>query len=131
MTERCDSEKRQFVRVPVDLRVDYQFIDQSAPTGSEEVIHGHSANLGAGGLLLVGPVPDNGIIVDLLMRRVFVSLDIHLPGLKESIRTLARVAWVESIDVARKECSMGLMFKEITGESQDRLFRFIIDAVSS
>jgi len=130
VTEPCESEKRQFVRIPVDLRIDYRFIRQPTSPGSDAVLAGHSGNIGAGGLLLVGQIPENDLIADLLMRRVIVALDIHLPGAEQPIRALSRVAWLEAIDPDRNACAMGLTFKEITVEAQDELFRFIINSVA-
>ena len=131
LSDPCESEKRQFVRVPANIKVGYRFISQggAAPV-PDTAFTGHTVNLGAGGLLLVGHVPDNDLIADLLMRRVSVVLDIHLPKAGHSIRALARVAWLEAIDPTNNTCPMGLTFKEITASDQDELFRFIINAVA-
>ena len=130
MTDFPDSEKRQFVRIPVNVDVEYRFICQEdgAPI-SDQTFTGHTGNIGAGGFLLVGPVPAHDLISDLLMRRVVVVVTILLPD-HQPIQALARAAWLEAVDQAHQTCSMGLTFKEITLAAQDELFRFIINAVS-
>ena len=133
MHDSCESEKRHFVRVPVDVKVDYRFVPSSPDLASlktGQTFHGHTGNVGAGGLLLVGEIPDNDLIADLLMRRVSLVVEIRLPE-HQPINALARVAWLEAIDPAGQTCSMGLTFREITTSAQDELFRFIIHAVSS
>lgn len=130
MSRLSESEKRQFVRVPVNVPVDYRFVRQDSDTPiSVAMLNGHTINIGAGGLLLVGQIPDRDLIADLLMRKVVVALSIRLPR-QQPIQALGRVAWVEAIDQTQMTCSIGLTFKEITAQSQDDLFRFIINAVS-
>lgn len=127
MSDFTEAEKRQFVRVPVEVPVDYRFISQTDPSEDQmdQVSQGHTQNVGAGGLLLVGAIPEPGLIADLLMQKVIVGLEVRLPE-HEPIRILSRVAWVEAIDEEKGTCSMGLRFKEIAAGDQDDLFRFVI-----
>ena len=124
------SEKRQFVRVPVDIEVKYRFIGPSgvAPT-PDATYSGKTGNVGAGGLLLVAQLPEAELIADLLMGKVAVALELFLPE-HDSISALSRVAWLETVDEQNNTCSIGLTFKEITASAQDALFRFVINSVS-
>ena len=135
-----ESEKREFVRVGVAVPVQYRFIAQVGETqvppdlleGETQVppdlLEGETQNIGAGGILLVGPIPDPGVVTDLLLQKTVIGVRIFLPGEDKPIEALARVAWIEAIDADQKRCSLGVSFKEITSEAQDTLFRFIISS---
>ncbi len=122
-----ESEKREFVRVGVAVPVQYRLVPQTGDASvPQEVLEGETQNIGAGGILLVGAVPDPAIVTDLLLQKVVVGVRIFLPGEERPVEALARVAWVEAIDQDQRRCSLGLSFKEITSDAQDTLFRFII-----
>lgn len=124
-----ESEKREFVRVGMAVPVKYKFISQSPDvTPPEDFLEGETQNIGAGGILLVGPVPQSDLITELLIQKVVVGVRLFLPGEKTPVEAIARVAWLESIDEKEEKCSLGLSFKEITSEAQDTLFRFIINS---
>jgi len=127
MSDFATSEKRQFVRVPVDVEVKYRFIQPrstGAPT-EETTYSGKTGNIGAGGLLLVADLPEADLIADLLMGKIIVGLELYLPD-HAPIQALSRVAWLESVDEEKGTCAIGLSFKEITAADQDKLFRFVI-----
>ena len=124
------SEKRQFVRVPVDIEVKYRFIGPSGVAPTPETIYsGKTGNVGAGGLLLVAQLPEAALIADLLMGKVAVGLELFLPE-HDPIQALSRVAWLEALDETDNTCAMGLRFVEIASVAQDELFRFVINAVN-
>lgn len=118
-------QKREFVRVNVSLPVRYKFLSPHCEKKDDRVYEGTTANISAGGLLLNGALPGNDWVVDLLLYRVVIGLNLLLPDSEESLKALARVAWVESL-TAQGQCAMGLLFKEIERESQDRIVQFII-----
>ena len=124
-----ESEKREFVRIGVAVPVEYRLISQSpdvsVPEGS---MKGETQNIGAGGMLLVGPIPHAELITELLTQKVVVGVRIFLPGEEKPVEALARTAWLEAIDEEESKCSLGLAFKEITSDAQDTLFRFIISS---
>ena len=124
-----ESEKREFVRVGVAVPVQYRLIpqvpDAKAP---QEILEGETQNIGAGGILLVGPIPDPAVVTDLLLQKVVVGVRIFLPGEEKPVEALGRVAWLEAIDQDQRRCSLGISFKEITSDAQDILFRFIISS---
>ena len=124
-----ESEKREFVRVGVAVPVKFRLISQSPDvTATDDYMDGETQNIGAGGMLLVGPIPQANLITDLLVQKVVIGVRIYLPGEDDPVEALARVAWLEAIDQEDGRCSLGLAFKEITSEAQDTLFRFIISS---
>ena len=124
-----ESEKREFVRVGVAVPVKYRFVAQSPDVAvPDDYMEGETQNIGAGGILLVGPIPSMDLVTDLLVQKVVVGVRIFLPGEKEPVEALARTTWLEAIDQEENRCSLGLAFKEITTDAQDTLFRFIISS---
>jgi c-di-GMP-binding flagellar brake protein YcgR len=123
-----DSERREFVRVRANLSVRYKFLSRSGEDMTGEVHQGMTHNIGGGGLLLEGKIPDLGWIPDLLMQKVVVGVNVDLPDSREAVKALTRVAWVESVEEGTGKCAIGLMFKEITREHQDRIFKYVIKA---
>ena len=127
MSDSPGCEKRQFVRVPVDVQVNYRFIRYDGQTG--DVFSGKTGNIGAGGLLLTAALPEADLIADLLMGKVSVWVELLLPE-QEPIRAISHVAWLEALDETNNTCAMGLRFAEIAAVAQDELFRFVINAVN-
>jgi len=123
------SEKREFTRVKIDLSVRYQFLSQKPDdnrTGLGKTEEGRTRDISAGGFLLLGKVPKVSWISDLLMQKLIVYASIDLPDGKPPIEALTRVAWLETIDEENLTCAMGLSFREVAREDQDRIFRFVI-----
>jgi hypothetical protein len=122
-----ESEKREFVRVGMAVPVQYRLVPQGAEVSvPSEILEGETQNIGAGGILLVGAIPDPAVVTDLLLQKIVVGVRIFLPGEDKPVEALARVAWLEAVDHDKHRCSLGLAFKEITSDAQDTLFRFII-----
>ena len=123
-----EPERREFVRVSVVVPVRYAFLDaagQRLPSGLSE---GATTNLSASGMLLQGRLGDVAWTQELLTQRMAVAVSVVLPTEVEPVKALARAAWIETIDPASRRCNLGLLFREITREDQDRLFRFVIRA---
>lgn len=122
-------EKRNFIRIQAKLPVRYRFL-RRGKDGPEPLAlcDGESTNLSGGGLLLVGPVPDMSWIGELLMEKIVLWVEIHLVPESLPVRALTRVAWLEGLDEATRVSSMGLKFKEITREAQDRILDYIIES---
>lgn len=125
VAERSEMERREFVRIRAALPVRYVFLD---PKGDRlpGVSEGASGNLSAGGLLLQGRIPDLSWVPELLTQRMAMALSISLPVEFRHVEAVARVAWIETVDPASHRCNLGLMFREITREDQDRVFRFVV-----
>ncbi len=121
-------EKRQFVRIASSLPVRYKFLSSSPEYHDDNVREGLTDNVGGGGMLLTGQVPGMDWITELLMEKILVAVTIDIPGSADPVQAIARVAWLEAIDQNTEVCQLGLTFKEITNESRDRIFDFVIKA---
>ena len=121
-----EPERREFVRVRAQISVRYKFLSHDPSFECEEVFEGVTSNISGGGLLLVATVPNLDWITGLLMERIVVGVNIVLPDNPAPVKALTRTAWVESLEEKTRRCSIGLRFKEITKESQDRIFQFVI-----
>ncbi len=128
MDDSARQEKRRFVRVASSLAVRYRFLSAEAEYRDEAVREGRTDNIGGGGLLLTGQVPAVDWITELLMEKILVAVTIDIPGCPDPVQAIARVAWLEAIDQNTEVCQLGLTFKEITNESRDRIFDFVIKA---
>lgn len=121
-----ESERREFVRIKTSLSVRYKFLNRAGEDIDENVHEGVTQNLSGGGLLLTGKIADVGWIPDLLMQKIVIGVNIMLPDSDEPIKALTRVAWAEAFEEGPGKCAFGLMFREITKDAQDKIFRFII-----
>ncbi|MBI4833531.1 MAG: PilZ domain-containing protein [Planctomycetes bacterium] len=127
MSGAYESERREFVRVKTEILVRYKFLCTYKEDKIFEEIHqGYTSNLSGGGILLKGPVPDFNWIPDLLMQKTVIGVNMMLPTEQEPLKALTRVAWIEAIDEKTHTCILGLKFKEITREDQDKIFKYII-----
>ncbi|GIW71729.1 MAG: hypothetical protein KatS3mg102_1271 [Planctomycetota bacterium] len=124
--QRYESERREFVRVPVEIPVRYKFLSRTVEV-PDTVHEGRTANVSGGGLLLIGKVPEPSMYAHLLMQRILVGVLLQLPTEAEPIKALCRVAWIEA-HTSEERVALGLEFREITREHQDAMFRFVIRA---
>ncbi len=129
MDDHDPPEKRNYLRIQAELPVRYRFL-RPGPSGPAplDTCEGRSLNLSGGGLLLLGPIPDVHWVVDLLMEKIIVFVEVDLGGGDGPVRALARVSWLEGLDERTKTCRMGLKFKEITRDAQDRILNYIIES---
>jgi len=127
MTSAFEQERREFVRVKLEIPIRYKFI---ASYMKDELIEksyeGFTSNISGAGLLLKGPIPDFDWIPDLLLEKMVIGINMLLPIEVDPIKILVRVAWVEALEEKTRYCTMGLKFKEITREDQDKIFKYII-----
>ncbi|MBI4613995.1 MAG: PilZ domain-containing protein [Planctomycetes bacterium] len=129
MGEQHQPEKRDYIRIQARLPVRYRFLKSG--TGGMQALgtaSGETTNLSGGGLCLVGPIPDLDWVVELLMEKIAVWVEIEFPGAWKPVRAVTRVAWLEGLNEGTRVCSMGLRFKEITREAQDRILDYIIES---
>lgn len=127
MTLPYEQERREFVRVRIQIPVRFKFLSKTRTDAAmEEVYEGTTTNLGGGGLLLLGRVPHVDWIPDLLMQKIVIGVNLLLPQDEAPIKALTRVAWVETFDEVTMKCNMGLKFKEVTQSDKDRIFKFVI-----
>lgn len=122
-----DQEKREYIRVGLQIPVRYKFICQHI-TGPmvEKIYSGSSNNISPGGLLLAGEIPDFNWIPDLLLHKIIMGVNFLLPNGENVIKALARVAWIGALEEQTRLAQMGLKFKELTTEDKDQIMRFVI-----
>lgn len=122
-----DQEKREFVRVRLGIPVRYKFIcEHIKDSAIDKIYKGTSNNISASGLLLTGEIPDFNWIPDMLLQKIVIGLNLVLPNEENMIKTLARVAWIGSLEEKMHQGQMGLKFKELTSEDKDCIMRFVI-----
>lgn len=123
-----ERERREFVRVKAEVPVRYRFLSHDPAFQASQVFEGVTNDLSGGGLMLRAKVPDTDWIAGLLTERIFLGVEIQLPGASEPVRALTRAAWVQApIQGSGDQCLIGLRFKEITRADLDRIFKFVID----
>lgn len=127
MAYQSDTDKREFVRLGIEIPVRYKFVTklEEKVTATERIFEGFTRNLSAGGLLLVGKVPNVDYIPKLLNEKIVIGVNMELPSYGV-IKALMNVAWVEAFQDGAKAIRMGCMFKEIPREASDELFKFVI-----
>ena len=124
-----EQERREFVRIRIEIPVRYKFLCKTRTDKElEHIYEGSTSNISGGGLLLLGKIPVLGWIPELLMQKIVVGCNIMLPDFDQPIKVLTRVAWIETVDEQTLRCAVGLRFKEVTNEDRDRLFHFVIKA---
>ncbi|TET37131.1 MAG: hypothetical protein E3J72_06755 [Planctomycetota bacterium] len=126
MSFEYETEKREFVRIKVDIPVRYRFLSRELDLGDDKVRGGVTRNISGSGLLLLGQLPKPDWITPLLMQHIVVGVNILIPKLINPVKALTRVAWIEAIPEGADKCAMGLKFREITKEGQDEIFRYVI-----
>jgi c-di-GMP-binding flagellar brake protein YcgR len=127
MPNLFDSERREYIRIKNELIVRYKFISiHLSDPRLDEIYTGKATNISGGGIMISGPIPNPFWIPELLMQRIVIGINFLLPQEEEAIKTLTRVAWVETIDENTHLCLIGLKFKEITSRDLDKVFKFII-----
>ena len=122
-----DQEKREFIRINLEIPVRYKFICSHITSPAiEKIYRGSSNNISGGGLLLVGEIPDFGWIPDLLLHKIVVGVNFLLPNEETMIKALSRVTWIGSLDEKTHQAQMGLKFQELTADDKDSVLRFVI-----
>ncbi|MCX7806330.1 MAG: PilZ domain-containing protein [Planctomycetota bacterium] len=119
-------ERRQFIRVKIEIPVKYKFLSHDPGFSSDEIFDGVTSNLSAGGLLLVGRIPNLNWIPGLLMERIIVGVNMHMPGFPDPVKALCRVSWLEAVEEKTGRAAMGLRFAEITKQHEDVILQFVI-----
>ena len=127
MPERYESERREFVRIKIDIPIRYKFLSKSVEV-TDEVFEGTTGDLGGGGILMLGRIPNPGWYVGLLTQQIVVGVNLMLPAAVEPIKALCRVSWIEANETESGRVAMGLKFKEISRDSLDEIFKFVIKA---
>ena len=107
-----ERERREFVRVRAEVPIRYRFLSHDAKFESPVAHEGNTSDLSGGGVLLRAQVPNPDWIPGLLTGRIFVGVELDLPGGEGPVRALARAAWVQaSIQDSSDDCLLGLRFR--------------------
>jgi len=129
MTASFDYEKRQFIRLPLAVAVRYKFLSREMRADDMDAVHeGVSQNVGAGGLLLRGKLPDAGWLSKLLTRKMYIGINLILPSTDRPVKALCRVIWSSALESDNGMVVMGLEFQEITNSDRDTITQYIIRA---
>lgn len=123
-----EPERRDFVRVSTDIPVRYRFrsVVKKDADATDRVMTGATTNLSGGGLLLRGPIPEIGLVTQLVTGKASLEVEITLPTDPRPVIAKARCAWVETVEEESLRCHLGLRFTEISAEDKERIFRFVI-----
>ncbi len=122
-----ERERREYVRVKAEVPVRYRFLSHAADFEATDYTNGTTSDVSGGGVLMEVMVPDADWIPGLLTERIFLGIELDLPGEDEPVRALTRAAWVQAeVQGNGDSCLMGLRFKEITREDLDRVFKYVI-----
>ena len=121
-----DTERREFVRIRVDIPVRYKFLSRTVDVPKEEIFEGTTRDISGSGLLLVGRIHKLEWIPMLLLEKIVIGVNIMLPSSAAPVKALTRTGWIEAIKEGDDRCAMGLKFKEITRESQDDILKYVI-----
>ncbi len=129
MTTSFDFERRQFIRLPLAVPIRYKFLSREMSSKDMEIVHeGMSQNIGAGGLLLRGKLPDPEWLSKLLTRKMYIGINVMLPNVERPVKALSRVIWSSSVQEDGGHVVMGLEFQEITNKDRDLITQYIIRA---
>ncbi|MHC4958602.1 MAG: PilZ domain-containing protein [Planctomycetota bacterium] len=129
MTAEFEYERRQYIRLPIAVPVRYKLLSRELKAADLDVVHeGISQNLGAGGLLIRGKLPNTDWVAQLLTRRMYVGINLLLPNSDRPIKALCRVSWCSAVEDDQGHLVMGLEFQEITAIDQDVITQYIIKA---
>ena len=129
MATSFDFERRQFIRLPLAVPVRYKFLSRDMRGKDMDIVHeGISQNVGAGGLLLRGKLPDASWLSKLLTRKMYVGVNVMLPSYERPVKALTRVIWASSVQADNGLLVMGLEFQEITNKDRDLITQYIIRA---
>ncbi|MHC4340415.1 MAG: PilZ domain-containing protein [Planctomycetota bacterium] len=129
MTASFEYERRKFIRLPIAVPVRYKFLSREVRSKEMDTVYeGVSQNLGAGGLLLRGKLPDPSWLATLLTRKMYVGVNLLLPSSARPIKALSRVIWASAVEENQGHVVMGLEFQEITQEDRDLITQYIIRA---
>ncbi len=122
-----ESERRDYVKLKSEVTVRYKFLSREVEI-EDKIREGFTTNLGGGGMLLVGQIPEPNWYEELLRERVVMGLNILLPSEADPVKTIGHVVWIEGHPDLANRVGIGLTFKEIAREARDAILRFVIRA---
>jgi c-di-GMP-binding flagellar brake protein YcgR len=128
MTASFEYERREYIRLPLTVPVNYKFLSHAVADPAIDAVHaGSCRNIGTGGLLLQAKLPNPDWLALLLTRTMHIGVNIRLPGQARPVKALCRVAWTSAMETDGA-LVIGLAFQEIAQEDRDAVTRYIIKA---
>ena len=122
-----ESDRRDYPRLKRSLPLRFKFLSSSVQDPAfDRVCDGATHNISLGGMLLVGPIPKLDWLKDMLVGRISVGVNLHLPGHENPIKVLTRVAWIEAVDQDAISIRMGLRIIDIPSEQRKILSDFLL-----
>ena len=126
MAGNKETQKRTYDRLAARVPVQYKFISVEGRPIGEEFYHGETRDISSSGLLLVGPIPEQISLRQLLKEKITIWMLIELPEEASSVQALARVAWLESDKESAENCVLGLEFTQITSANVDKIYAMML-----
>ena len=109
-------QKREYVRLSINLSVRYQLLDTEKTTA---IMQGQTIDISAGGLLFIAPHE--------LQQNDRLELEITLAN-QDIIRCIAQVVRVSIEEVNQlKRFKVAVGYEDITEAQRDKIFKFIFD----
>ena len=126
MVSNEQAQRRTYDRLEAQLLVQYKFISvEDRPIG-EQFYKGQTRDISSSGLLLVGPIPEQISLRQLLKEKITIWMLIELPEEPSSVQALARVAWLQSDKESAENCVLGLEFTQITSANVDKIYALML-----
>jgi len=120
-------EKREYLRIPTAVPVQYKFVSPDHFKVSTEPLDGVTVDLSMGGVQIIAVLPSDEYIMPLLMQKMALILSVKLPGESEPVYAIGRVAWIDAIEGEDpKKYAIGLRLHEISSADVDRIFEYIV-----
>ena len=126
MVENEQTQRRTYDRLAARLPVQYKFISVEGRPIGEEFYHGETRDISSSGLLLVGPIPDQISLRQLLKEKITIWMLIEIGEEQPSVQALARVAWLQSDKESAENCVLGLEFTQITTANVDKIYAMMV-----
>ena len=124
LTPIIGSDRRQYVRLPVRLKVNLELFSEEGKARKVPAVL--SRDLSMGGLGLEISTTNATLWNKLKEKSTKIQLSFNLPGQKKSCRCLSRVMWKGKLKTEKKQqFLLGLSFLDLPTDAQRRLFQVI------
>lgn len=123
------SERRRYVRIapPRPIKIKYSFVRGYGAQGVYSA-DAMSNSVSGGGLFVEMPYLEPETVDELLKGEKKLALEIDLPNMKQPIKALGQVVWMEGKrDGKRYYYGAGVSFLRIDENDRDEIINYIID----
>ncbi|MBI4569724.1 MAG: PilZ domain-containing protein [Planctomycetes bacterium] len=134
MAQRDNRERREFIRIAVELVVRYRFLPLPASGEGESpapLRQGFTANISQSGLVLVCELPPEDLLVPMLKKQVELEIRFAVPdtGSPREATGRTRIAWID-LDIVAQQCQLGLEFVDLAERDRVALFKYALAAAN-